>query len=55
MQLTPCPPPQALRHGALEALSRLPASEAFKPYAARLVDVSLGVSGSACPFAFNSV
>ena len=34
---------QALRHGALEALSRLPASDAFKPYAPRLCDACLTV------------
>lgn len=35
---------QSLRHAALEALSRLPANEAFKQYASKLADVCLAVS-----------
>lgn len=38
---------QLLRHAALEVLSRLPASEALKPYASKLCDVCLAVSQSA--------
>jgi hypothetical protein len=40
---------QLLRHGALEALSRLPANEAFKPHASKLCDVALGVSRKGAP------